>query len=116
MLRFGCRPGKQPRKPERQFNNVIYPEFMQDLQKAVAINPWIWQSGRDKQPQSTMTTTTALVQDLAQKYRDADAAYQMAYAAFLSGSMTAAEMKVKERAKAKAFREYAKGKKAKFNF
>jgi hypothetical protein len=56
------------------------------------------------------------VQDLAQTYRDADAAYQYAYAAYLSGSMGYAEMKLKERAKAKAFSQYAKAKKASFRF
>lgn len=64
-----------------------------------------------------MKTTTALtVADLAQAYRNADAAYQLAYAAFLTGSKTHGEMKAAERAKSKAFREYAKAKKASFNF
>jgi hypothetical protein len=56
------------------------------------------------------------VADLAQAYRDANAAYQLAYAAFLTGSKTNAEMKAAERAKSKAFREYARAKKAAFIF
>lgn len=62
------------------------------------------------------TATDLTVAELAQIYRDADAAYQLAYAAFLSGSMTNADMKLAERAKAKAFKEYAKAKKASFRF
>lgn len=63
-----------------------------------------------------MKSTAPTVADLAQAYRNADAAYQLAYAAFLTGSMTTAEMKTAEKAKSKAFREYAKAKKASFNF
>ena len=62
------------------------------------------------------TATAPTVADLAQTYRAADAAYQLAYAAFLTGSKTFAEMKAAERAKSKAFREYAKAKKASFKF
>jgi hypothetical protein len=61
------------------------------------------------------TTSAPTVAELAQAYRDADAAYQLAYAAFLTGSKTHDEMKAAERAKAKAFRKYAKAKKAGLN-
>ena len=62
------------------------------------------------------TTTAPTVAELAQDYRAADAAYQLAYGAFLTGAKTTAEMKAADKAKSKAFRAYAKAKKAAFSF
>lgn len=62
------------------------------------------------------TATAPTVADLAQAYRASDAAYQLAYAAFLVGAKTTTEMKAAEKAKSKAFRAYAKAKKASLNF